>query len=354
MNIVLSHSSAFRYYRTPPVVLALYGDCYGIDVSRERRRALRGSGSFGPLDMPIHVLVRSKTHVKATKTCIPHIWSGEIAPGMIRATDLGFAVTSPVFTMLCLAAKSSVAQVTMMLYELMGLFAVYRARHGEREYLQKLVDTGSFPIIDGWKPMLDNNGNITDLWDRPPLITIDEAQRFCNQFRGMRGIGRLRQALDDVWGVARSPFEVQAAMLLGLPRRRGGYGFGSFELNKAIRLSDAARAIARQQTCCIDLYAEGAEGLPPIAIECQGAGYHGGSERNAMDDNRALALQSMGLTVVRLRYEQIADPWRLQQVASFLLGKHGRVWAPKTERLEQKERELRADVLTDWWRLGSA
>lgn len=233
-----------------------------------------------------------------------------------------------------------------------GSFTVYRPDAAVRTYLQNAIDQGIIPIIDGWKPMLDSGNMLTDLWQRPALIDIEEARHVVECIQKVPGAACLRRALRDVWGNARSPFEVQAAMLLGLSRRRGGHGLGPFELNKRIRLSESARAIARQRECWADLYLEGTEGHPPICIECQGAAYHNDSQRCVMDDNRALALQSMGMVVIRLRYEQISDSWRLQHTANYIESLLGMARPEKSKQLEVKERKLRANVLVDWWTLG--
>lgn len=351
MDKIFTHSTSFMYYRIPPLVHELYGDYPDISLLLEKHAVLR-SGAYGPFDLPLHVLVTDKAQNNVTKTCKTHVWGGELLPGMVLDADYGFSVASPAFTLLNLAATTSVLHLTMMLYEMMGSFAVYRPSEDMRRYLQGLVDAGRLPMVGGWKPMLNRSGKLTDLWSRPPLLMLEGAWAFVDQMQSVRGVGRLKRALQNVWGEARSPFEVQTALLLGLPRRNGGYGFGPFELNKRIRLSPSARSLASQNVCYADLYLEASEVRPALIIECQGADYHEGSERNALDDNRALALQSMGFVVVRLRYEQLCDPWRLQCVARYLGRELGIPWIPKSEGLEQKERVLRSGVLIDWWTLG--
>ena len=343
---VLSYWSALAYYRTPPIVHELIGSYPDISTLVGKREALR-CNSFGALDLPVHVLVSHKNEAYPAQSIAPHVWSNVIEPGMICLTEWGFEVTSPLMTLLNLASRLSTYQTMMLVHEFVGTFAVYRPSDTVRDTLQRLAASDGIPVVDGWRPSFDAHGRLTDLWQRRPLIELSEFEPFLSRFRKVHGLERLRDAVSNVWGSASSPFEVQAAMLLGLPYRKGGWGLGPFELNKPIRLSPRARDIASKNMCYADLYIEGKKGHPPLVIECQGSSVHT-NDTAASDDNRAMALQSMGYSVLRLRYEQIRDDAHLRNTAACVASLVGRKLPPKSERLERKALELQASVLIDW------
>ena len=352
MDTILSHTSALQYLRTPPVVHELYGG-YPDVSTREGKLAVRSAEHpFGAVNLPLHLLVFDKCSVHQLRTCIFHTWTGELPAGAIVETNRNLAVTGPLFTLLSLAPSLSTAHMTMLLYEMAGGFAVYDPPRQIIDTLQRLVDEGRLPAIGGWRPALDTSGRLTTLWRRPPLVERAEISRFIDEMACAPGIKCMRDALRDVHGVASSPFEVDSSMLLGMPTRRGGWGLGPFEHNYPIRLTRKARLIAGQGMCYADLYLEGSEFAPPLVIECQGNRYHTGSARSAADDNRALALASMGIEVIRLRFEQLNSPERLREVAGHIARIRGIELSCKSTGLLKKELELRTQVLVDWWTIG--
>ena len=75
--------------------------------------------------------------------------------------------------------------------------------------------------------------------------------------------------------------------------------------------------------------------------------------RNVLKIALPLALQSMGITVVRLRQDQIAEPARLRNTADYIGELMGKTIAKHTQRQHKKLACLQADVLSDWWRIGT-
>ena len=313
--------------------------------------AKSGENPFGAIGFPLHLLVTSRKETYASQYFQHHVWCQELSPGLIWDTEYGFSVASPLFTLLNLASRLNEIQITMLLYELMGDFTIYEPTKEIRDALQKQIKSGELPKTDGWEPALGSESVLTSLWKRPPLVSWDELNRFIERMRGASGIGRLERAAKNVFGSAASPFEVKAAMLLGMARRRGGQGFGPLELNRRIILSAQAKRISHKRSCTADLYL-GGDGHSPLIIECQGKAFHSGSEKSEEDDNRTMALQSMGYTVLRLRSEQISDEEHLEDTAECIASLLGRQLKPKSERLKRVERTLLKELSVDWWNLG--
>lgn len=356
MFTVLSHTSALQFYRTPPIVHNLYELYPCLDYAQGKRLAAKrnkaGEHPFGSIEFPLHLLLSNKTSSCASGSYLYHIWSHELVPGMINETDYGISVASPLFTLMGLASKLHETQITMLLYELMGSFTVYKPTPELRDYLNGLIESGKFDIVDGWKPALGTDGKLTNLWQRPPIVQPEELNRWFSHTKDEWGVKKLRNAARDVFGVALSPFEVKAAMLLGMPRRRGGAGFGPVEMNKRIRFSSQAQRISKQSVCYADLYFEANDRHAPLIIECQGNAYHSGIEKSRDDDNRTMALQSMGYNVLRLRPEQIIDETALEDTVRVIARLLGTEIEPKSEKLKKTERSLLANLSIDWWDLG--
>ena len=352
MEMILSHVSALQFLRTPPVVHQMYGSYPDISSRSAKRALIRAPAPYGSISLPLHVLVANPSEAYRGRSYMTHTWSMPMPPEALIDTEYGVTVTSPLFTIQCLSPRLSIAQVTMLLYEMAGTFSVYRPVSRIRSCLQRLVDAGRLPSVGGWRPMIGLDGQLRDLWRRPPLVELADLNRHIVAASGLYGAKRLASGARDVHGVAASPFEVQVAMLLGLPRARGGFGLGPFEHNKRIAFSGRARTLSDKGVCYGDLYVEGVQGHQPVLIECQGSAYHGLSNASS-DDNRAMALQSMGITVVRLRQEQIVNPRRLSSTAGFIAELLGKSAVPHTAKQGKKAARLHADVLADWWEIGA-
>ncbi len=254
-------------------------------------------------------------------------------------------------TLLTLATSIPFPQLIMAIYEVCGGFSIFKPTPSLEELLQRHWGDCSTECA-GWKRVTSTKGKQTSLWMRPPLVELEEMRRFAKSVQGRRGAAVLERATELVTGPCDSPFEVQASLLLGLPRRFGGMGFTDIENNKVIHLSSDARALYGKSTCRADIYLEGNSVAGPVDIECQGAMVHDSGESAISDSRRTAALQSMGIDVVPVTFDQISDPRSFGALAALVAKRSGRKLAPKTEGLQRRELDLRRNVLIDWGTLG--
>lgn len=348
---VLCHRSALLFHRTPPIVHELVGRYPDLLTRADKAACLNEDNPLALFGDPLHLLVQTKAMTHASAHCSFHYRRSGYPQGAVIITDYNIHVTSPLATLMDLAITWPIPHLTMILYEMMGSFAIFRPTSPIRKLLQGLIDRGMLPVLHGWKPAL-SKGKLTDVWRRPPLLDSFQVERFLAGAESAKGSRKLQLALRDAHEGSASPFEAQSSMLLGMPKRRGGWNLGPFEHNKKIGLTQQARIIAGKATCYGDLYIEGAETHPAILFECQGGAFHDSGAIASADDSRAVALQSMGIVLIRLRYEQISDPMRLECIVSFISKLMGRPFTRKSERLKRAEIRLRALVLVDWWNLG--
>jgi len=233
----------------------------------------------------------------------------------------------------------------MAMYELCGKFTVY-APSKELEALLPSPDDAR-KLGFGWQRVVDPRGMPSSLWMREPLVEIHELKDFAEDIKGVRGARTFSAAADMVLGVTRSPLEVKAAMLLGLPRTKGGFGF-LLETDRVIRLDASARSIVGKDYLVADLYLESSDGTRALDIECQGAVVHSGLGAAISDADRACAIEAMGIGLLYLTENQLRSGHKLELFAELVGDKLGQKLQQRTDRMRRKENELRFHLSKGW------
>lgn len=85
-----------------------------------------------------------------------------------------------------------------------------------------------------------------------------------------------------------------------------------------------------------------------VIVECQGEMAHNSRDRAQADDDRALALESMGIEVIRISYKQISDRTRFNLLARRLSNTLSIKLPNPTPRLAQREIEMRDALFGAW------
>ena len=347
MGDIYCGRSAFRYFRVPPQVLMTLPD---LSMARDRasRMALHSESAFAEIfGARAHRLVFDRASRTCADRLASHLWTGELPAGAIwQDVPVIGDVTSPLFTLFLLARECSTAELVMAMHETCGEFAIYQPSSAAAK------EAANNEGLYGWRRVIDVDGKQTSIWRRPPLVTLDELRSFADSVIELQWGKSFRAAVDLVQGVTLSPFEVEAAMLLGLPRRYGGYGF-SLETNLPIRLSGRGRALAQRNHCVADIYIENPKNGNALDIECQGRAIHASLGAAASDADRTTAVEAEGIDVALLSYKQLEDPKRFQLFCEFVAKKLGIRLRPKTLAQQKAEVNLRAMVLSDWAKLCS-
>ena len=211
MSYVLSNISAFRYHRIPPQILALCPPIPDEDCDRQRLLLRQDLLVNHVLGFPLHTLVYCRNSVTHGTLLERHLWSGQLPSEAIWETDHGVQVTSPLFTLLTVAPCASETQLIMMAYEMCSTFAVFKPSDPMEKALKDAYASHQLPGDFGWKRSTNQKGEVTNLWQRPPLIQIGDLLDYAESNRSLRGGKKLLNAARQVSGVTASPFEVQAA-----------------------------------------------------------------------------------------------------------------------------------------------
>ncbi len=375
MELIICDISALLYWRTPPVVRLLAGAPeddgllrslvapsrlsrlrteleemgarfslprsarYGAETSSllEENRLLSSS-----VTVPVDLLVSSPDERRPSVLCRPRLWSAPLAAGSTRRVSPGLLVTSPLLTLQQLAARSTLTRAVMLASELCGTFSVYEPPSPLAALLQELCNEGRLSLLGGWRPALDENGQLTDLWSRPALLKIPKALGDLSASSASRGRARLIEALKLTVPRAASPLEVRSGMLLGLPTCRGGEGYARFVHNQRIVLSPEVRLIARRSSCFCDLF------WGRLDLECHSARFHSGRTSTLSDADRADALELMGIEVEFATHGQIVSPERFAALSHLVADKLGQEVPRKTALQQRRTCELRDELFTSW------
>ncbi len=350
MGLTLCGTTAFNYYRVPPQVLGLYPPLPE-PFNDPNRLKLARSPMADLLGTPLHRLVDNKNQHTSGSVFFTHALKNSLPYGSVYETEHGFEVTSPLATLLTMAGEVDRVNLLMALYEMAGTFTVFQPSEMVEQAIEATKGFGSPYQQNAWRRTEDTNWQKTSLWTRPPLLDIAELGPFCEKVAGFHGIKDLRWAAENLAGVCASPLEVEAAMLLGLPRAAGGEGL-DIVCNQRIPLSAAARSIYPHSCCYADILIEGKGDNAGVIVECQGKAVHASDAAWNSDSNRAMALECMGYEVILLTRDQLTIPRTFENVADLIARKAGIARRPKTPRQQAAQLDLRRNLFIDWTKLA--
>ncbi|MSS25834.1 MULTISPECIES: hypothetical protein [unclassified Collinsella] len=267
-------------------------------------------------------------------------------------TEHGFLVTSPLLTAFIMSRHLTDLQLLLVLAEMCGLFAVCALPAALEAELSHAIDSGAISTALGWVRCPSGGGAASNLWRRDALVLDGDLDRFCSDVCGMRYGNRFMAVSQLVPLGAASPFEVEAYLLLGLPRALGGEGFCGIELNVKVVLSTSARAIVGKTRVYIDLLLSSPDGRRQVAIECQGKASHGRAGDGLRDADRMTALQAMGYDVLLLTHGQISDEDRFRAIVKAVCRMLDVEYRDKSLDEQRAEALLRSELFVDWTKLG--
>lgn len=256
METVIAGLSAFQYHRIPPRILQALDEPLDISTLSGRIGLGHREKYLLYLETPLDTLVRSRSECHRSRGMNRILWEGSLPPGAIWEIDSYLKVTSPAFTLFLLASRMNRYRLAMAMYELCGSFTVFKTLPQHFDLARTLAQLPK-RLSDGWRPVVDERGNITELWRRPPLVTVEELCSMAEQVHGRKGYRVFTRTIDEIRGVAASPLEARAAMRLCGSRLYGGEGFGPVELNRRVAFSRAARAVTDGSRGFVDFFFRG-------------------------------------------------------------------------------------------------
>lgn len=381
MEATICGSTAYQYWRTPPIVKLLASGveddsllhkyvseaeltAFRVEAAeslsfvrscaaevRTQGSGLRAIREASPLlavfsDGPVELLAQTPEERHTTKATRFSLWQSPLPVGALKQISYDLDATSPAFTLSQLASRVSLVRLVLLASECCGNYAIYRAPRPVAAILQRMIDRDRFPIVDGWRPCLGPGRKLGELWERPALVTVSELDDLAGAAEFQRGRKRLSDAAALVKPHSASPFETQAGVLLGFSRRRGGEGFGDFTFNEKVELTPDARILAQRRYCYCDLFWP--DGLD---VECQSIAFHANESSFLSDSDRTAALSLVGVEVLPLTFAQLSDEYRFAAFSLAVAQALGRPYRQKTPLQEKATKMLREELFVDWWKL---
>ena len=346
MPVCLSHTSAFELYR----------ECVrrGIRVGRLPRCDLSKAHSamrvmetldecgFGDcLTLPVHVLVKERTHPRRQEGVARHGVSASLPKKSVVHIAGDLYAVSPE---LCIAQSGTVvseADLALMAFEMCGTYSLVRGNGWEsgigKETGGDSAGTGIYGTPnDDVEPMVCGGSDAMPLVAQElatPLTTCRKINRAIVRAPWLHGVKPARAIMQYVRDGSASPTETAMAMLLTAPSRIGGMGFEPGILNSEIHTDEGLRRI--------DL-------LWPryrLGLEYRGEEPHEGWRKGIEDDERRNAIVSTGINIMAVYFQDLARPDRLDRLVCNIARAMGRRMRVRVRDHRNRQMVLQSKVL---------
>lgn len=169
------------------------------------------------------------------------------------------------------------------------------------------------------------------------LTSTRRIRDFLKRNPSLRGSRLARRALLYMSDGSASPRETALALLLGLPRRLGGYGLGVPLMNHPIKLSEQAASIAQRASLRCDLCWPKFK----VDVEYQSDFAHQGEFARIRDSRRANALAAMQWTTIGVTSEEMNSMAACDAIAEAVRKATQKQRRANPADFERKHRELR-------------
>lgn len=255
-------------------------------------------GAWGPNEPePIHIMVANSANRRSRGNIACHVFAKQLPLGALMRIESGVYCTSPAFTALLCSRGKSLAEVLMLLSELLGTYSL---------------------------PVHEPEG----LDATSPTIGTDQAHYKCDHATTLKELRSLakwakssdfstfRTAVKIVLPNAASPMESVIANMLVAPMRYGGFACGKLpkggiKLNHRVEFTSEAVILSSGIPYAIcDIYVPASN----ADMEYNGIGHELENVR-IHDGNRNNGLKAMGITVYVLNRDQLKDVEALEGFA---------------------------------------
>lgn len=350
--VIICGMSAWEYFCTPPIVretelpieIATRRPPFGAGIPKslfsirenasEASRLVQGRllHDLKGISLPINVCSTDQSPSYRANRLVVYRRMPRYMPThhLIKLNDYLY-ITSPELTLVHLAKDLSWQQLSLLMLEACGLFAVFRGTLRSKAVLNEVASYYKSqdyalvraPIvseycdergrrlhkaqysspIETWSPCFDRFGKMTELWKRPPLCTVESLERLVGSAEGSNGASTARKALRQVANGSGSPFEARLFLMLCSEALCGGEHWERPSLNRRVVFTPEAQNVSGQTHCACDFLWEDKN----VVIEAKGKAYHADKDGFEIENGRRAALESMGYTTFDVIYSQVAN-----------------------------------------------
>lgn len=255
----------------------------------------------------MHCLVGEKHGSYHTKQLSSHLFSHKPQPRHFSRLTAEIACTAVPLTFVEIAANATLIETIKLGCELCG---TYRTLPGH-----------------------------ATVYNTKPLADTRSLRKFIDRNSCLRGTQQVRRALPFIANYSASPAETQLMLALALPKRLGGEGLGTPEMNYELETTPVAFAACGKHHLRCDLF------WPEfnLDVEYQSKTFHEGELSRLKDSRRTNALKSMGISTICVTNDELAHQQAFDAICASMANKlHVNPYKPKnfTARKRQLRREL--------------
>lgn len=338
---IICGESAWSYHATPPLLREAALPPGAADLPALRANAREADAriyarlltDLKGVPLPADVMVGRGSNRDETRITRPRIISSRHMNQDVVMLDSGLAVETPLASLLTMAASRTPApRLTELLMEGLGIYAVHKETQRSRAALNRalrdnvicsevqkarpdrirefrdaqgsivsFLDRGGHVIP--WELAFDRFGRPTNHWKRSPLFTRDDLEEFLQRHAGSNGAKLLSRAARNALDGSASVLETRSLILMCGDAWMGGEGLPWPETNARVDFSETGRTLSKGAYCSCDQLWRSKK----VIVEEDGKAFHADALGFSLESGRTAALQSMGYTVIRLTYEQVAD-----------------------------------------------
>lgn len=316
-----------------------HSDVDGKSLTKEVLLAADGLGVVAPGER-IHLLVEGLENRRPSVRVVCHSCASDMPEGSIVPVAPGLSVCSPALTFVQMASFIPSSQLIHLGMMFCGLYA--RSSHVRP---------------DGAK-----DGRSRKLEERNPIVSAEGLRAYVESVSRLKGSRKARNAARYVIDRSRSPMESATALLLCLPRARGGYALPRPVLNAktyvdridgaSSRRLEADEVSATRRDESGRAYYECDLVWPSlkVVVEYHGDAAHFDERGVGRDLHKANMLSAMGYGYFALTNATLSDPRRFHEFALRLSRRMG----VRQDRLPSdfafRQAELRKQLKVDYIR----
>lgn len=312
MNVFIGNISALRFWcatSTPIEAVSEKTSVCNLPLSTEISTVTKNNLPLPSMlnDSLLHVLVRSDLHHRSFNDLAIHQCGRPLPKESFRKIGNNLYIDAPEFSFLEMSSELSSAKLVEYGFILCGNYA------------------------------LSHSGDYTS---RPkPLTTKAKLEAYLAKSASFHGINKARIALKYVLENSASPMETKLAMMLCLPKNKGGFGLPMPTMNYKVNFPRRMLKTCHKRYVVLDIYWPD----KAVAIEYDGEAYHSTTEALNSDRLKSSELSTLGITTIRVDKQQVKTLYDVEVLAS----KVAKLIGHRLRKPNEKQLALRRSVYSE-------
>ncbi len=255
---------------------------------------------------PVHVFVASAAEAHACKQVKHHVLSSSLpSDSFMRLCDDVLVPSWPLYYVLRCARLKRLSDRLKLGMELCGRYAhLVAGDETTPTFYREANKTGEL-VSQHRNPRIKQ------------ATTVKEIASFCSLSKRIAGLRPAQEAAAFLLDGSASPNESVLGLMMNLPCRKGGYGFGSVSLNPDVPVKSELRHLVNVDTYQPDCYLEAIE----TDLEFQSFENHLGRRALVRDASRRNDIQTLGIEVKDVTWDTVSHLDKLDLLARQLAHK---------------------------------